>query len=91
MTNNQVAPIGFKRLAAVAVLAALAGVLVDVLGEQFLPGFLVNALSKAAIVGVALVGVHAGRNMSWRVALLVALSIAASAAGFAWLLSILRF
>ena len=90
MTNNQVAPIGFKRAAGVVVLAALAGVLVDILGQEILPGFLVGVLSIGAMLGVVMVG-FPNRYMSWRGSLFVALCSTALAAGFAWLLTILRF
>ena len=90
MTNNQVAPIGFKRAAGVVVLAALAGVLVDALGQEFLPGGLVHVLSISAMLAVVVVG-FPNRYMSWRDGLLVALCSAALAVGFVWLLSILRF
>ena len=95
MPNNQVAPVGFKRAVALVVLPALAGVLVDLFCQQFLRGFVVRALPMATIVGVALLVLHGGRDMSWRRASVLALAIAAPAAvlavGFIWLLSILRF
>jgi hypothetical protein len=93
MPNNGIAPVGFKRGAAVVVLPALAGVLVEVLGQQFLRGF-VHVLSTGAILGVMLVVLHGGRDMSWRRASLHAVAIVvpatALAVGLLWVLSILR-
>ena len=94
MPNNGVAPVGFKRGAAVVVLPALVGVLVEVLCQQFLRGFVVHLLCMAAILGVVLVVLHGGRDMSWRRASLHAVAIVvpatALAVGLLWLLSILR-
>jgi hypothetical protein len=88
MTNHPIAPIGFKRVAALAVTAALAGVVVDVIAERFVPKNLVDALSSTTMLSVVLVGFHGGRDVSLRKAVLIALCIALLTVGFRLLLSI---